>query len=321
MCVTPVAKCQDHLGALVHATDFRLTDTAAGTLFPNAAPVKGPTHVGDCSSKEGVEFSVLASFARFGPGGILGSPVAIGVGVQAVHSGDARDSVSGPGHQGVEAVLGVEVIVGRGGWWLGEADSPVHGAFDVPEHVFGTVQVPLGRVVEVGGQQADRSCEVWAGAEADPIEASNQGLVGLDESRLVGRGFAIVGVAVNDMATAEGSPNRVSVHKVKLFQHPVYMALLGAVDGETAVGGQPPVVVDSKVVSELAHEVNGQALAQFLFEPQFGGIVGAKVHAVVHIGAKEDGATRWGSANEGTGFMGAHCQPMSTRAALKVWYQ
>jgi hypothetical protein len=172
-------------------------------------------------------------------------------------------------------------------WGLSEADSPIHGTFEVSEDMFGTFEVALGGVLEVGGQEAGGGGDVRAGAEADPVEAANQGTVGCDEVGFGLRWEPIMGIPVNEVTAAVGSGDGIGVREAKVVEELVDVARLRAVDGKAAIRGGAPFVVDAEVVRQVAHEIYSETGAEGIFKPCLGGIVGAKVYAVINVGAEE----------------------------------
>ena len=122
---------------------------------------------------------------------------------------------------------------------------PVLSALEVLEDVLGSVQVTLRWVVEVGGEEADGRSDVRTGAQADPIEASYDGLVEFDEFGFVLRWEAIMGIAVNGVATLVGSVNWIGSGEGELVKHLVNVTFLGAVNCEAVVRGMCPLIVDT----------------------------------------------------------------------------
>jgi hypothetical protein len=133
----------------------------------------------------------------------------------------------------------------------------------------------------------------------------------VEEGRLLFRWFAIKGNPIDGVPTAEWRIDRkvsITGMEVVLFQEFVDVSFLREVDGETTITGVAPFIVHSKVVAQNAHKVNLKAGSKGLFKPFLCCIIRAKVEAIIHVGAKVNGAPRGGGSNEDAWVMRARSE-------------
>ena len=86
---------------------------------------------------------------------------------------------------------------------LGEPDAPVGAPLEIAKDIPAGLKVSLTRISKVTREKADASGNVQARVAAEPVEAANQGLIVLDESRFPFRRAIIMGDAVDGEATAK----------------------------------------------------------------------------------------------------------------------
>jgi hypothetical protein len=105
-----VSEVKDVAGARVHALDFGFADTAAGPFLPVAVPKEGTSKVAHYITDEGVDFIVSTGVTGPGFGRILGAPITITIGVEAVNGAKSWLIVSGPRDEAAEAVFGIKMF-------------------------------------------------------------------------------------------------------------------------------------------------------------------------------------------------------------------
>jgi hypothetical protein len=107
--------------------------------------------------------------------GILRPPITIGECVDAVIGVETGNLVSWPGN--ITLYTFSRIKSRNCCVWLGLSKSPVGGTFEVTENVFSGFEVPIRWIMEVARQESDGGGDIRPGAEAKPVEATNNGLI------------------------------------------------------------------------------------------------------------------------------------------------
>jgi hypothetical protein len=133
------------------------------------------------------------------------------------------------------------------------------------------------------GEEAGNDVDVGAGADGQPRETPQEGLVLAAECVSGGRLHVDGGEAVDLEAGAVGSLNCVAVAHPKLVKRAVDEAFLGNVARQVTVFMADPIVSASQEVVDRAHEVDRYLLLHLLFEPAFHLVALGEVGKVVDV--------------------------------------